>query len=255
MQKDLLSIVQYILSALDSDEVSDINDTVESRQIVVMAEQLFYDIAVDLNLNEHKGMIEINASLLPSTPCTMTIPSKVSDVEWIKYDNQVFGDTTPVFEPVQFMEFHEFLNMTQAMRNEDPLLVGSQPIVMNGETTQFMYRKDRAPQWFTTLDGTQLIFDSIDLGVDTTLQKSKTLVYGTKYPDFILSNTFVPDFDPAQFPFFLNKLKVRAFAELKQTTNTEAKEQARRLRVVAQPRRDRTAGLTFFQRVPKYGRK
>jgi hypothetical protein len=253
MQKTLLNIVQDILSSLDSDEVNSISDTVESMQIARLAEQLFYDIAVDVDLHEHEGFIELLSSGDLTKPCVMTLPTEVSDIEWINYDNKLDGDTVPDYKPVQFMEFQEFLRMTQSLRLQPN--TGVAVVIQDTEKFDIIYRKDKQPQFYTTLDGTTLIFDSFDNTVDSTLQKSKIMAFGNRYPIFLIQDNYTPDLDPAQFPYYINRLKVRAFAELKQTQNAEAAGEARRQKVVSQVRKQRTSGLSFFERVPKYGRK
>lgn len=253
MQQNLLQIVQTILSALDSDEVNSIDDTVESMQVATLLRQLYYDIAVDLDLKEHEGMLEINASGDPDKPVLMTIPSDVSDVKWIKYDCKEDGDTAPLYQDVKFMEFNDFIEMTQSLRESTN--TGVMTITIDTETFDIVYRNDKHPSYFTTLDGTTLIFDSYDADIDTTLVKNKSMVFGNRYPTFTLSNTFTPDLDPTQFSYFINKAKVRAFLELKQTQNPEAVSETRRQKIVQQVRKYRTQGLTSFERRPKFGRK
>ena len=253
MQQNLLQIVQTILSALDSDEVNSIDDTVESMQVATLLRQLYYDIAVDLDLKEHEGMIEINASGDPAKPVLMTIPSDVSDVKWVKYDSKEDGDTAPLYKDIQFMEFNDFITMTQSLREEAN--TGVMTITIGTETFEIVYRNDKHPSYFTTLDGTTLIFDSYDSSLDSTLVKNKSMVFGNRYPSFLLTNTFTPDLDPTQFSYFINKAKVRAFFELKQQQNPEAIGETRRQKIVQQVRKYRTQGLTSFERAPKYGRK
>lgn len=253
MQKNLLTIVQDILSSLDSDEVNSINDTVESVQIARLAEQLFYDIAVDVDLHEHEGLLELNASVDITKPCIMTLPYRTSGVEWIKYDNKLSTETAPDYKPIKFMEFSKFLVMTQSLRNTSQTAV--MQVLNNNESFDLIYRTDKYPEYYTTVDGTTIIFDSYDASIDSTLQKSKCMVFGNSYPVFLIQDTYVPDLDPTQFPYYINRLKARAFAEIKQTANQEAAGEARRQKIVSQVRKQRTKGLTFFERVPKYGRK
>lgn len=253
MNQNLLEIVQIILSALDSDEVNSIDDTVESMQVATLLKQLFYDMATDLDLREHEGMMEINASLDPLKPTIMTIPSDASDILWVKYDCREDGDTTPLYKEIKFLPFDEFLQITQGQRGNSN--TGVMTITQGTETFDIIYRNDKHPQFFTTVDGSTLIFDSYDVSIDDTLVKNKTMAFGNKYPAFTLSNTFVPDLDPTQFSYFINKAKVRAFQELKQMQNPEAISETRKQRIVHQARQYRTKGLTSFQRGPKYGRK
>jgi hypothetical protein len=255
MQQSLLQIVQTILSAMDSDEVASINDTVESYQLAVLLRQLFYDIAVDLDLREHENAVEIESSLDPNKPNYMKVPSNVSGIRWIKYDNRDTLETTPNYQPVEFMEFQDFLRMTQGWRELPTSEIGVATLVANNENHDFIYKKNKHPQYFTTLNGSDLYFDSFNNTVDTTLQKSKTMCFANAYPQFLLQDSFIPKLDPTQFSYFINKGKARAFAELKQMPSSEAQGEARRQKIVFQARKNRTEGLSYFNRAPKYGRK
>lgn len=254
MKYTLLEMVQILLSSMDSDEVNSISDTVESNQVALLLKTVFYDLAVDLQLPEHDTLFELNASGDSDLPVLMTIPSNVIRIDWIKYDNQTDDDTYNYYVDVDFKPIDEFLDITQSLR-EETSDVGSMSATLNDETFEFLYRTDKFPDYYTTADDNSLIFDSYDSTEDTTLQKSKTMCYGSVYPEFTLSDTHTPDLDPTQFQYFLNRAKARAFSELKQIDNREAFGEARRQKIVIQKRKRRTPNLTELKRLPNYGRK
>jgi hypothetical protein len=252
----LLEITQQILSAMDSDEVASINDTVESYQVALLVKSVFYDIATDLNLPEHNGLFELDASGDNNKPTLMTIPTTVTRLDSIKYDQKLTADTYKNYRDVEYMPWPEFMRMQSALI-EDETNVGQMNVTHNSETFEVMYRDDRAPTYWSTFDDYQIIFDSYNSDEDTTLQKSKTMCQGALYPTFSMTDGAYPDIDPTQFSYFVNKCKTRAFAELKQSMNAESNAETRRQKIILQKRMRRTQGKTYgeIDKVPHFGRK
>ena len=257
MRRTLLELTQEILSSLDSDEVNSISDTVESYQVAVLLRGVYYDLATDLGLLEHDTTLGLEASGDATKPVTMTVPSNCTRIDWIKYNNCPADEDTANYLNVEFLAFDKFIEMTQGLRNDDDVDVSTYTFEGdNGDTFEFHYRTDKFPSWYTSYNNRTILLDSLDVTVDTTLQRSKTMCYGAVYPTFTLVDEFEPDLDPTQFSLFLNRAKVRAFAELKQVQNAEAAGEARRQKIIVQKRNHELVPHgTAFDRRPKYGRK
>lgn len=254
MKQTLLEIVQQLLSSMDSDEVQSISDTTESYQIAVLLKQLYYDIAIDLGLSEHEGLFELNASIDPTKPTIMTVPNNVLRVDWIKYDTKKTTDTMSDYKMVNFMCLPDFLEMMENFRNNQEAV--EYTFTNNNESFTSVYRNDKFPDWYTTVDDDLILFDSYVAAEDSTLVKAKTMCYGLTYPTFSLTDNFVPDLNPQHFSYYINRAKVRAFAELKQTANPEAAAEARRQKVVTQFRGKKIDQPTpALKRYKRYGRK
>ncbi len=236
MKYTLLEIVQLILQSMDSDEVNSIQDTVESNDIAHLVKSVYYDLAVDLNLPEHETLFELNASGTSTKPTLMTVPDNVTRLDWIKYNVQETGEDYENYQNVDRVPFNIFLERQTSLRNQTSG-VGEMTITFNGETFNMMYETDRMPTCYTTVDDNTLIFDAYDSTEDSTLQKSKTMCSGVVYPVFTLSDSFVPDLDPTQFSYLINRAKYRAFAEKKQVQNAEAAGEARRQKILVQKRK------------------
>lgn len=254
MQYTLLDMVQIILSAMDSDEVNSISDTVESNQLALLIRGVYYDLATDIGLPENETLFELTASGSASRPTLMTMPVNVIKMNWVKYDNKEDSETHKNYKPVEFMPFVQFLERQQGLR-EQTTGVGSMSFTQNGETFEVLYNSDRMPMYYTSTNDRQLIFDSYDATIDTTLQKSKTMCHGVVYPTFELEDTFVPDLDATQFSLLVNKAKVRAFAELKQAENREASAEARRQKIIVQKRKRSVPDIPEVYKVARFGRK
>lgn len=257
MQYTLLEAVQLILSSMDSDSVNTINDTIESQQVALLLKSVYYDCASDIGLNENSGIFQLDASGDTALPVYMTLPGEVTkliDIRYDTYDPSVDTVATSNYKLLEPMEFDEFLEMQSALRQLTSD-VAEMTISFGGNEFNFMYRTDGPPTCYTTLNNRIVLFDSIDTTIDTTLQKSKTLCKGFSYPTFEMEDTFVPNLDPTQFSYYINRAKVRAFGELKQTQNQEAGGEARRQKIIIQKRKDRTPDQPTIERAPQYGRK
>lgn len=245
---------QEILSALDSDEVNSISDTVESMQVATIIRSVFYDLATDLGLPEHETLFELNASGTVARPCLMTIPDNVVTMRSVKYDTKLATETLPSWTDIQYLPFEEFLRWVEGYRGNTDVVL-SQDVTFNGEEFPILYRNDRAPSFYTTADDRQVLFDAYDSTIDSTLQKSKTLCMGNVYPVFLMEDSFIPDLDPSQFSLLKNKAKTRAFYELKQQENTESASEMRRQKIVVQKRKRKVQDEPEINKVPRYGRK
>jgi len=256
MKYTLLEMVQLILSAMDSDEVNDIADTVESNQVATLLKSVYYDCATDLNLHEHEDLIQLEPSLDNAKPCLMYAPSTVTRIDWIKYDNaSIDYPGTGNYQYVTYLPLSQFLEYTENLSNADQTNQSSMIVNDNeGNDYTFYFQNDRAPSYYTHFRNSVILFDAYNSDEDTTLQKSKTLCFGAKYPGWTMTNTFIPDLDPTQFSYLINRAKTRAFVELKQQANPDASGEARRQKIVIQKRKRKLPMGSEFDRLPKFGR-
>lgn len=256
MRYTLLEMVQLILSSMDGEEVNNISDTVESNQVALVIKSVYYDMLSDIALPNTESLIQLEASIDPLKPCLMTIPTDAYKIYSIMYDNKLSTETYSNYQPVVFKEFSEFVQDQQGLR-EDLTEVGSMAIVIDGQTYNVLYAKDRMPAYYTTVGDNTILFDSYLSTEDTTLQKSKTLCKGLRVPSFSLTNTFVPDLDPTQFSYLVNRAKVRAFNEIKQQVNSEAGGEARRQKIMIQKHKRKTpdAPAEVYRVSSRFGRK
>lgn len=256
MKQTLLEMAQNLSRALETEEFNSISDTIEAMMLAQLIKEVYYDIANDLGLPEHETLIELNPSNDADQPVLMYVPNTVTRISSISYDVRGMNDDEvdlPNWRKLTYLPLNEFIAITQGYRSSDST-VDSMQVTDNGETFEFIYRNDTMPTYYTSFNDYMLIFDSYDNTIDTTLQKSKTMCYGARYKEFLLEDSFVPHLDPTQFPYFLNRCKVRAFAEHKQLPHQEAASEARRQKIITQKRKRRTPDLTPFQKRINYGR-
>ncbi len=257
MKQTVLELTQSILASMESDEVNSITDTVESYDIAVLLRDLYYDIAVELNLTAHESLFELNDSEDADQPTLMYLPDNVQTLWWVKYNNQLVSESedNSNYLPVEFMEFDDFFRMQNGLIfNTDD--VGEMTFTMNDEDFEIMYESNRFPLRYTAIANNILLFDAYNSVEDTTLTKEKTMCGGLVYPTFTLEDSFIPALDASQFPYYRNKAKARAFIEHKQVDNAEAQKEARTQKMLMQKRKNRVfegPAITTDQ-VARYGR-
>ena len=85
-------MTQSILSAMDSDEVTSINDTVEALQVVECIRTTYNSMVSRFNLPANNQLIQLTQSTA-TTPTLMTMPDGVQRMDWLKYfdSNQLDG--------------------------------------------------------------------------------------------------------------------------------------------------------------------
>jgi hypothetical protein len=280
-QMTVLDMVQNILASLDSDEVNSIGDTVESRQVAQILQNKYYDMTSRGQLPEHTQLLQLTPSVDPDRPVLMFIPEQVSRVEWIKYfDSNVldgqsdqsaqFGsfshdlnlDLTagtsiatapPGYIYVTILPVDQFLDYTNRFNPEESD-VFSFKFNEGAFNFTFYYKNDHRPQYCCVLENTYVIFDMFDATQDSTLQASKTMCLGQIVPDFVLSDTFIPDIDPQQFPLLINEAKAWAWIELKQMPHPKAEQEVKRQWSTVQKNKSYVNKPSYFDQLSDFGR-
>lgn len=257
MKYTLLELTQEILSSMDSDEVTSINDTTESYQVALLLKSVYYDCATELGLAEHESLFQLTESSDSDQPTVMIIPENVTHIEWIQYDKRDASDTTPYYVDTEYQKLDEFIRTQQSLR-EETTGVDVLTLTINGDDFEFMYQTDKHPEKYLYLPQEGLIvFDSYDSSIDfVRLSSSKTSCYGRLCPTFTLSDSFTPILDPTQFSFYKNRAKLRAFSELKQVDNREAAGETQRQKIALMRNRERVyRGKEIYKILARYGRK
>jgi hypothetical protein len=259
-------MVQDILSAMDSDEVNSISDTVEAGQVATIIKNCYNDITTDVELPDDYSLLQLDASGDVLKPVTMTIPDAYTSIEWIRYnkvgsgttsssthewtspdgitihfgtDEATFsgsgssGGTNQQFKLIKYLPRQDFLNVVLTLDSEADEVV-TYNILENSRNIPLLCRNDKAPDYWTTFDNRTILFDSYDNTVDSTLQTSKTMCWGKQATSFTLSNSWVIPLDDKTTSYLYNEAKATAFSELKQVTNTRAEKKSREAKIKTQ---------------------
>lgn len=253
MRYTLIEMTQRVLEALGSDEVSNIDDTEESRTVANIIKECYFDIIGKLDLPEKEDIFSLTGSGDSEKPCLMTLPDGVLDLNSVYYNNGSLSD--PTWYEVEFIAYPKFVEMNNNLDTDEDN-VGTMSVSNElGQSYTFKYRNDVLPSYYTSFDDRQILFDSYDASVNTTLVGAKTMCHGALEAEFSLTNTYIPELDPRQFQLLLQASKAQAFVELKQIENPKAERKERKNEILAQRTKhaiDRRGGSKTYRR---YGRK
>lgn len=254
MKYTLLELVQKVLSSMDSDQVNSISDTTESQQVVDIIQTVYFDLTSLAELPRDDDLFQLTASGDPALPVTMSLPTNVTDIRWLKYNAATLDDTAAIYQPVQPMPLLDFIERVTGMDSTADN-VTTYTHTINGASFTLYCNNDRAPQFYTTTNDNTILFDSYDSEVDTTLTASKTMVFGQKTFPWSALDNFVPPLDDKQMQRLLHESKALAFAELKQTPHMKAEKTARDIKIDQQASKHKIPTQTDYDLIPNLGRK
>jgi len=281
MRPTLLELTQMILSSLESDNVNSISDNDESMQVANILKQTFFNIVSRSDLPEHRQLIQLQPSLDETMPVLMFIPQGVTKIDWVKYfnsdvfdiasggssqhgtnvdlvpNNSVVSPAPPGYQYVTMIPVAQFLDITNSFNPEESNVQSftfSDQINGYPGTYTFYYKNDRQPMYCTCVTDNYIVFDSFDSAVDSTLQASKTMAYGSIVPIWVMEDDYIPPIDESQIPLLLNEAKSLAFYELKQTLHQKAEQEAKRGWSAIQKDKSKFDKPSYFDQLPNFGR-
>ena len=229
----LLDMTQNILSALDSDPVNSIDETVESAQVADIIKESYFDIMSQRDWPHLHTLTSLTGLGDTNNPTKMQIPNTLNKIKWVKY-NKV---------EITYMPPKEFKDMLDA-RSESVGVINSSGYVINSD-----------PTYWTSYDDNFIFFDGYNSALDNTLQESKSVVYGVIIPTWSHVDTFVPNLPEKFFPTLLAEAKAQAFVNLKQQANVREERKSQRGRTIMQNESWRNEkGELLYNRKVNYGR-
>lgn len=220
----LLEMVQDILNDMDGDEVNSISDTTESMQVAQIIKTTFFELMSGRDWPHLATLSQLTASGDSNKPTHMSISNDVQSVDMIKYDKIKDGETKKNYLEVTYLEPAKFMKII----NSRDSTASDVTTVTDDSNVELLIINDSPPIYYTSFDDQNLIFDSYDSVVDTTLATSKTQVFGYKEPIWSHTDTATPDLPSKNFPQFLAESKSVCFNSLKQAANQKEEQKAQR---------------------------
>lgn len=250
----LLEIVQNILSAMNSDEVNSITDTVESTQVAEEVRTTFFELYGNRDIATFESLINLSSPGVTTTPHLLTCPSNVSFIKWLKYRDYRNTSSDAAFKTVQYMEPEDFIEMV--VEQADPASSVNVTLLSTSPVT-YPIANNKAPDFYTIFDDDQtLVFDSFDATSESYLTGSNAMAWGVLFKDFTVEDSFVPPIDANLFPHFIAECRSACFINVKEVSNSKEEQRARRQLIRSQTRLGRTsAQLKGALTGVDYGRK
>ncbi len=157
MQLTLLQLVQDMLVATDAQNVTTIDETEESSMCVNIANRAFEEMIGGFRWRHMREYAQLSTGVQLNE---LTLPSGTYSFE----PNDFYYNDNIVY----YMDTPRFIAITIARDTSESNIQ---------ETNNVKIFNDRDPQWFTSFDDSNLVFDSIPSvsGLDAT--KSRALIY------------------------------------------------------------------------------
>lgn len=244
----LLDIVSEILSDMTSDPVNSISDTFESEQVAKIVRRTYFNLFNE-RVWPHTGrLFKLTSSADGNRPTHMIMEDNIESIEWVKYDCTKAGETSRTYNTVSYMRPEEFIEYVMARDTDDDNV----DVVIDYNGTPLFVINNHYPTYWTTFDDEHLVFDSYDKGADSTLQTSKTQVFGYLEPKWEMEDEFVPDMPAKVFTLLVAEAKSQAFLKLKEVFSQKDEQAATRQRGwLSREKRRANPGTQY----PDYGRK
>ena len=241
----LLEVVQSVLNATSGDEVNSISDTVESLQVAEFSKEVYYDMISGVIDADRQGVFQLESLSDTARPNYMKIPPHVKSIEVMYYD--VHTDGVVTWKPICYISPVEFIKMSMGRST-----LSNATSVEDFEGTTHFILNDKEPTYFTSFDDEYVIFDSWNSAEYSTLIEARTMVVGQEIPEFVMSDTFIPDLPADKFSWYLAEVKKTCFVNLEKVSNANEERKARNQQVKHLNDRYRTRQTTNPSR--NYGR-
>lgn len=244
----LLEIVQDILSEMKSDNVNSISDTEEAGIVAGVVRNTYFEIVNNRLWPDQGSLFKLTASTDSDRPTHMRIEDDVADVDWVKYDVRRESSDPIKYRDIPYKSPSDFLDyVMQRDASKANVLT-----VIDYHGTPLLVLTDSEPTCWTSFDDKYIVFDAYNSEVDSTLQNSKTQVFGTKEAAFYLQDTFVPNLPAKAFPYLLAEAKSTCLLNIKEVFSQKTEQSATRQRSWLSRNKRRMAGGIKY---PDYGRK
>lgn len=224
MKLTLLKMTQDILSDMDSDEINNIDDTVESTQVANTIRSVYFEMIGNRNWPHLRKLIQLDNSGDVTKPNYLSVPENVKEFVFFKYEKHKTGVTRLSLEDVKWKEPDAFLRYVSG-RNSDNTNVDT---ITDFSGSKLLILNDIAPQYWTSFDDNYIVTDSYDLAVDTTLNGSKTQCLAYVNPEWEHVDSFIPDLPIDAFPALYQESASTCFFNIKQMPNQKTEQKAQR---------------------------
>lgn len=220
----LLEIVTDIVSDMDGDFISSINDTDEAQQVAQIVKSTYHALMSNRNWAHTARAVQLIASGDNDFPTYMKLGSNIKELISVFYDIRKNTETRLNYRELYYLEPDDFLRRTNSRNSDDPNSV----IMLDPTGIKFIVSRNKAPEYYTSFDDTNIVFDSFDSGVDSTLQSSKIQARAYIIPVFEMEDDFIPDLPEEAFSLLIEEAKSKSALKLKQQEDAKAEQEAGR---------------------------
>jgi len=224
MKYSLIEIVQDILSDMDGDYVSSINDTDEAMQVAQIVKTTYQALLSNRNWPHTARILNITPFADNLLPTHTRIEDNVKEVISVYYDVHQLNQTRIDYRQIKYLDPDDFLRLTNARNSDDTNCT----VVIDPSGVKILIMKNKAPEYYTSFNDTTMVFDSYDSDVDTTIQADKTQIRAYIIPEFEMEDDFTPDLPDEAFIILIEEAKSKAMFKLKRVQDIKAEQEVSR---------------------------
>lgn len=223
-KETLLELVQGVLSDIDGDEVNTISDTVEAEQVAGHIKNAYNAIVSNSNWAHTRRAVALVPRSNNNFPTHMTIQENLKELISVRYNRAKLGETKRDYHDVTYCTPDDFLRRTNNRDNDR----SDTDIVVDDSGIELLILNNKAPEYYTSFDDVNIVFDSYDSEADSTLQQSKFQAQGYIIPEFRIEDSFVPDLPADAFSLLYEESVSRAQFKLRQIEDVKSETESRR---------------------------
>lgn len=237
MRRQLIQIIQDILSASDAEPIESIADTLDGEQAAQVVEEVFYDLLLH-ELPEHESFIKLTPASDNAFPTHFHYPDNTTDIRKVWYDRTKALVGVGDYVEVRWCEPLEFIDRLDAISSDATDFVN---VIDKNAGTNLRIRNNQFPHFYTSFDDYWIVMDSFNSAYDDSLQQSKVRAYGRTFPVFDrFDDAYIPDIDAEYHQYLLHESKARFMDQFKGGATQKAEQAARRARTLLQNDKHRT---------------
>lgn len=243
----VLDLVNSILVGMRLERVDSLDETPEATDAASVLKETYYNILSNKEWNFNKKTFALTSLVDTSKPVVMKIPEGVTDIEYIKYLDGETGE----YKNVKYLKPQEFLETLTKRTGE----YGVYTNLVSKLNTEMKILEDRNPEFWTSFDEENIVFDAFDKTQFTTLLEKDVLCYGTVVPNFELTEDYEVDL-PEDFiwSYYLPEAKANAQFSIVQEANQMEMEKAKKGRLL-QARKHPKSKNEYEWLYPRWGRR
>ena len=243
----VLDLVQDILTDMNSDEVNSISDTEDSEQVSRILRSTYRALISKNSWPHTRRALSLVARSDSNFPTHMRVREDLKELISVSYDKAKFGETRRKYTPITYLMPDEFLRRVNARDNTSAEV----DVVVDDSGIEVLIRNDKHPDYYTSFNDADIVFDSYLSDTDATLQESKFQAQGFIIPEFRLEDGFIPDLPADAFPLLQEEATSRCQSKIRQLTDGKSEQEAgRQARVMSRKSWVVDGGLRY----PNYGR-
>ena len=219
-KRTILKLVQDLGSAISSDEIDSLTETVEVVDIVKILERSFNEVISRRDWEFIKDrVLQLDAIAGGDTKINnLVIPTNVTRLQCVKYI-----DDNGKFPEIKYKAPCDFIDFVQSR----DVSLTNVTAILNDDGVAINTVTDQPPQFYTSFDEINLTFDAYDSARGTGNQASDSVIVANVIPTVDFT-------DPTAVLPIPERMEVLIFTEAQATCNYE-------LRQTADPRSERIA--------------